>query len=665
MGKHFFSLCLLLLATACQYHTTGDSRPGTSRYFYQDSARIFGRFAALCNEQKYDESTACFDSLFSLPVADADHPDALTVEEMRRLCARAINEIMVNYNITGNYQQGYHHLDSIGKLNHPVLSRHCRRELWVAKSQMLMALGRPAETLDYLNRAMELQGENDDPESEIFCTSAAGITYMGVDTTSTRAEQAFVRANAAVKRAGGTRVGCYPMAVGKLADIYLRQGKFEECIAFSREAEQIGDSASGAWLFAAENLMNAYTALGQNDEALRYCRMGTEARVPKGRNNLIGRFFRTKADIYGSMNQPDSALRAYRQADSCFATLGSEALRLKLSLHRAHYLSQLPDSLEAAIEILSELVPLIPEQYAAYSHCFYAQALARAGRWAEALPWFQSGIRKAGGVDMLLCAEAAGGLVQCYIKLGKKDKLLEVLPRYHALQDSVSDREKVRQLASANIRFETQKKEEENRALTAEVKLQSASLRTYTAIGICLLLLAVGIGVWFVMRHRNLSLRLSLKEQQQLMADERLHQQEAKLHQLITSRQELNERNRELIRQLSEIQAAHANTCELDRVMESLQSRLLTREEEYHFRASFSALYPSALTRLREVCPNVTRSEELYCMFVFLNLTNEEQARTLGISAASVSKTRYRLKLKLEISEGGDVDAEVKRMMQG
>lgn len=70
-----------------------------------------------------------------------------------------------------------------------------------------------------------------------------------------------------------------------------------------------------------------------------------------------------------------------------------------------------------------------------------------------------------------------------------------------ASKDSVVNREKVRQLASANIRFETKKKEQENRALSAQVELKNTSIRVYIVAGIGVLLLAV-IG-WFIMCHRG------------------------------------------------------------------------------------------------------------------------------------------------------------------
>ncbi|MCD7924422.1 MAG: tetratricopeptide repeat protein [Bacteroides sp.] len=660
-------LSLLLALPACRPTTTHIHSPEASPHFYEDSLRTFGRAEQLYSAGKYEEANLCYDSLFILPIADADHPDAMTAEEFRKLAVKTFNSLMVNYNILGEYQQGYNHLDSIERLNHPVISRHARRELWVAKAQILMALNRAAEATDYLNRAMALQGENDDPESEIYCTSVAGITYMGVDTATTHAERAFVRAYEAVKRAGGTRVGCYPMAVGKLGFIYQMQGKYEECIALSREAVE-GDTIDTAMqgrLMAAENLMNTYMELGLYDDALRYCSIGTNAKEIEGISNLTSRFFRVKADIYARTNRMDSALYAYDQADSCLAIFNNPDLRDRMRLHRAFCLSMIPDSIRSALHTLSQVVPRISDSYSAYSYCMYGEALVRAKRWDEAVHWLEPGMQKAKMLDLSLCATAAENLADCYQHLGQKDKLTAFFPEYRALRNSIADREKVRQLASANIRFKTEKKEQENRALSAEIELKNASLKTYMAVGAGALMLVLALIGWFVMRHRNLSLHLRLQEQQQEMADERLREQEAQLHRLIASRQELNERNRDLLRQLSDIQAAHENSCDLDRVMESLQDNLLTREEEKHFRSAFSAIYPSALTRLREACPAITRSEELFCMLILLKQTNEEVARTLGISVASVSKTRYRLRLKLELPEGSDVDAEVRKVMRG
>lgn len=95
------------------------------------------------------------------------------------------------------------------------------------------------------------------------------------------------------------------------------------------------------------------------------------------------------------------------------------------------------------------------------------------------------------------------------------------------MRDSVTREDKIHQLASANIRFETQKKEQENRLLTAEVRLQDTLLHVYSIAGVCALLLVFFIAGWMVMRHRNLRLRWQLEAQEHERADERLRDQES------------------------------------------------------------------------------------------------------------------------------------------
>ena len=418
---------------------------------------------------------------------------------------------------------------------------------------------------------------------------------------------------------------------------------------------------------AAEILPEAYRLLGLYDEAFRYCAvgMGEPARAEVD-NNLIGRFFIAKAEIHNNLNRPDSALLVLAQADSCFDRTKNDYYHLMVQIDRMYYLAAFPDSVNVALRGFAALEGKVPRHRLPYYDYYYGATLARVGKWLEAIPLLRKSIGELKDISELHPAsEAAELLMEGYRHTGRAADILTVFPEYRVMRDSVTRKDKIRQLASANIRFETQKKEQENLLLTAEVRLQDTLLHVYFIAGVCTLLLVFFIAGWMVMRHRNLRLRWQLEAQEHERADERLRDQESRLHELIAARQDLYERNRSLIRQLSDIQARHRNTCELDSVMESLQSHLLTRKEEEDFRNAFLSVYPSALLHLREACPAVTRSEELFCMLVLLKQSNEELARTLGISVASVSKTRYRIRVKLGLPEGSDTDAEIRHIMAG
>lgn len=657
------------------------NHPAVSPQFRADSLRTLGRGIRLIKEYKEHLALPPLDSVFLLPVDDGSHASdgyrpsahpstsALTTEELRRLSSETIQWLLTYFNLVMDFEAGYRYLDSLEQSQHPVVSRCCRRELWVVKSQMLMALDRHDEAVNYLNRAMALEDETNDPISEIFCTATAGITYMGVDSVSNRAVAAFRRTCLAVERSGRSDFWLYPQAIGRLADIYLQQGKYEESISLCREAIRLcGQSGSRhGKLVAAEILAEAYRLLELYDEAFRYCAVGTaEPARSEIDNNLIGRFFMAKAEIYHSMNRPDSALVSLAQADSCFNRTKNDYYHLMVQIDRMYYLSDIPDSMNVSLQGFAALEGKVPRHRQPYYDYYYGATLTRAGKWTAAIPLLRQAMGELKDISELQSAsQAAELLMESYRRTGRSADMLPLLPEYRALRDSVTRKDKIRQLASANIRFETQKKEQENRTLAAEVRMQDTLLHIYSIGGVCALLLVLFMVRWMVMRQRNLRLRLLLEAQQRERADERIHEQESRLHELITARQELFDRNRALIAQLSDIQARHQNTCDLDLVMNSLQSNLLTCKEEENFRNIFSSIHPSVLVRLREACPAVTRSEELFCMLVFYKQTNKDMARTLGISVSSVSKTRYRIRVKLGLPEGSDADAAIRRIMAG
>lgn len=681
MHKSTQSLLLLLLPLLClaSCHTGNGNEPATgnaagslentvqarSPRYRADSLRLFAPLKQLYDQRRERESIPYLDSVFLLPASlrpDApQHPDSLSVTEARVLYNHALRDLMANYNILMDFEGGFRHLDSLQRLRLPFVERYCLRGLLTAKAQMLMPLDRHAEALQCLNQAMRLAREQEDsPESDSYWSAAAGITYMGVDSTSTRAEQAFMRV-VDVACQTGFRGGLYSHAIARLADIYLHQGKYEQSIALCRQAIATTPpdkpDEQGQYI-AAENLTEAYRRLGLYDEALRYCALVTDAPSDfEILNNLRGRSYMNKAAVLAEMRRPAEALTALQQADSCFTRTGNDYYRLQASLERAHLLSSLPDSLQAALHIFASLDGRIPAHRQAFYLYYYGNACTQAGQYARAIPLLERAVTEAGNIsERLMAHESARLLTECYRRTRRLALLADFLPRYQSLSDSIASDAKIRQLASANIRFETKKKEQENRALTAEVALKDSRLRIILLVGLLCLLLAAGIIVWIVMRHRAIRMR-------QEAAATLLREQQAQLHSLIRDRQQLTDRNLDLVRQLADIQSTHENTCNLDSIMESLQQSLFSKEDAERFRRNFSAVYPTALNRLRNRCPDLTYNDELFCMLAMLQLDNSEMARTLGISKPSVSKARYRIRMKLELPEGADVDAEVKKIM--
>lgn len=693
--------------TSCQSVAAAYAIPLSARY-RADSLRLFGRIEELYARKRDREAIPYLDSVFLLPArldpAAPRHPDSLSAAEARLLGNRALRHLMADYNILMDFEGGLRHLDSLQRLRLPLIERYCLRGLLVAKAQMLMALQRHTETLECLDLAARLAQREDSlaatldptfaapqgtsaptdpqhpaapnppllqaftsglletPEYDSYWSGASGITYMGADTLSARAEAAFRRVIDIARRTG-FRGGLYSHSMGRLADIYLRQGKYHESIALCEEAIATDPSTPDEQgrLVAAENLTEAYRRLGLYEDALRYCAIVTDAPTQYAiLDNLRGRSYQNKAAILADMHRPAAeALHALRQADSCFARTGNDYLLLQSEVQRAQLLSTMPDSLPAALLRFARLHDRVPPHSRAFYLYAYGKACTLAGEYARAIPLLEEALRGAEGIsDRLMAHDAARLLTDCYLRTGRHDRLARFLPRYRALADSMLSDAKIRQLAAANIRFETEKKEQQNRALTAEVALKESHLHTALLVGALCLLIAAALVVTMALRRR-------LERQKKEGAEKLLHEREQQLRHLIQERQRLNAHNLDLLRRLQDIQALHENSCDMDGIMESLYQNLCCKENTERFRQNFSMVYPMALNRLRSRCADLTYNDELFCMLTIFLLDNSEMAHTLGISKASVSKTRYRVRVKLNLPEGTDVDEEVRKIMKG
>lgn len=207
-----------------------------------------------------------------------------------------------------------------------------------------------------------------------------------------------------------------------------------------------------------------------------------------------------------------------------------------------------------------------------------------------------------------------------------------------------NERHNAKMLSQFRIKYETNEKEQANKLLTAELKLKRRTLEYYTSIIIGLLLAGCLIGLWITVRQRE--------------SRQKMEKQEYQLKQMLTDNQQINKRNEELRARLEQIDAQNS----VQEIINRLSPQLLTYEEETEFRRKFALIHPAFLTKVREACPEITRSEELLLMLFRLNLTPEEVSFALGNNRASVYSSRSRLKRKLKIDKDTSVEDFIKSL---
>ena len=196
---------------------------------------------------------------------------------------------------------------------------------------------------------------------------------------------------------------------------------------------------------------------------------------------------------------------------------------------------------------------------------------------------------------------------------------------------------------AANVRYESGRQEERNRSLAIEIDQKEQTLFYMYTVWVLTSFLFVGSLVYLV------------KIRRQRRKERALHQNQ--LRNLLASQKELNLKNERLSQ---ELEVAMCNQT-IDRMRQMLNPSLLSGEQELQFRQSFAALYPRYLPGLRGRCPELTKSDELLCMLIYLNQNTDEIALALGISRASVNSARSRIRKKLGLKKEDSLEEALRK----
>lgn len=146
-----------------------------------------------------------------------------------------------------------------------------------------------------------------------------------------------------------------------------------------------------------------------------------------------------------------------------------------------------------------------------------------------------------------------------------------------------------------------------------------------------------------------------LHQQREELAAQNLALIKSKKEQLDLYTRRLLEKS-ELVDQLSsEVESLKrkpvADQEQVQKFSKVLHSTILTDEDWEQFKKTFEGVYPNFFASLRYRFPDITAAELRLAALIKMNLTLKEAANTLGISAESVKKSRYRLKKKIELGE--------------
>lgn len=234
-------------------------------------------------------------------------------------------------------------------------------------------------------------------------------------------------------------------------------------------------------------------------------------------------------------------------------------------------------------------------------------------------------------------------LATLYSRTGRHAEACRYYQMAYRANELFTERRNAGLISQFRVKYRTLEKEQENQLLNTEVALKQRTIRYNIIIIVSLLLVGGLFVIWFLMRHRVLSLQHELDVLCQAAAHRQLQEKESQLRQVTDERTALDIANEKL---REELMHNEVDTTQQE-IINRNTARIFTAEKEQDFRYQFGKIHPAFLSNLRNACPTITNSEELHAMLIRLQLTTDDAAFALGINRASVHTSRSRLRKKI------------------
>ena len=438
--------------------------------------------------------------------------------------------------------------------------------------------------------------------------------------------------------------------MSRLGIYYRLIGEYEKAVAINQEAiSSYTDSiAPPNIVIAYGEQANLYAELGMYDRALQLNTKAQHYSLLKDSFGL-GDLYRYRAAIFGQTGIKDSIFYYLNQAEKISALQGSFKGVFVNKVTTVEAYLDYTDSVQKALTLALSICPdssRMP-QWAKYElELHLGRALLQTGKATQGIPLIEKAAQDFISMDMRSGKQKANNiLMDYYLSMNMNDAFVRCYKRSQTFTDSLNLAEKMRAVAAANIRFDTERKEKENTLLSAQVKLQKQQLFYNICISITLLLTLIISVAYFINKRKSNRLLLGK------------HKQEIK--KLITRQQELNRRNEQLTEQIEQAMA----TNNLTSIRQLTGQNLLSKEDENDFRQSFAVIHPLYLPRLREYYPQLTRNEELLAMLICMNQSTDEIALIMGINRNSVNMIRSRMRKNIGLAKEESLDEVVKQFL--
>ena len=482
-----------------------------------------------------------------------------------------------------------------------------------------------------------------------------------------------------------------------LGIMLYQQGAFHKSAAYLLESADIYEKREVLQEYVHSlNWLGAVNQYGKQFElAWQYYDHAFHIANEVGDSSLIAACLGWKGHYYEKISIPDSALVLQKRALHLFELVNDQKGMARIydnlgsvyedegTYDSAYYYFSMSSLLNHRLGNMNSFVVNINN---------LGDIFRKTEKWNKALIYTDSALRLADRYELVYQKRSAyRDMAKIYSAMGLHEKANEALEAAYDLNARIFEESNARRLTQLQALYEMERKESRILALEREKDQQSFLKMMFVAIIALVLTIAILVVSQQRMRiqknkqiikqnkkiHNTRQALTTAELKNALLNEDKLKAElenkallEKKLREdLVTKSQVLTSHTLQLIRknnflenlkdELRQIQKADKKDRGqiVRRIVASINQSFTQDEDWKEFQKVFEQIHPEFYTRLQVRYPELSSSDLRLCALLKLNLNSTDIATILGISLDSLRVSRYRLRKKLKIENGGSLSA--------
>lgn len=501
-------------------------------------------------------------------------------------------------------------------------------ELYSEYAIELFRISKFKESVVDFNHAIENYKKVDNDNEIAYCTNYLGIAYHNMD----QYDQAMSYYTDAMKKYAdlGNKIS-EGGALESIAIIHKQLGDYNKSIEMHAQSRRLYEAAKDTFGLAynANNLGIVYKQLDQYGLAIAQYSLLLEYANILDHQGLRMSYYVNMAILFNKMNQ-------YRKAED-FARRGiaiAQNLRIGLSTSDAK-------------KTLSE-------------------SLLYQNKYVEALKEIKESIRLAQDADNLEKEMEGHDIAKkIYIRLGEWNMSMSHVDTFQLIKDSIFQLNRIQQVNELQTKYETTKKDAEILSLNKNAELdQVKKQRLWGGLG---LLLITGLASIFGIVQRGKKKEAFLSKEKAIEQERRVHLEQelefkkkeltAKVLQLAGKNEFLQKLEEEVNQLKSSVDSTVNKTSR--KISRMIQNDALNEDEWTQFSQEFSSVHKGFKEALKNRYGSFSKSEMRLITLLKMNLSSKDIANILRVSDEGVKKARYRLRKKMGLRTGEDLQSTI------